>query len=134
MSEIIPSDDERRKMAPMFRGLLAYFPAALFEVAAHSMKSDMKHNGDNPNGPQWTRGLSADHADCIVRHLVDSMGSDRMYHLTAVAWRALALLQESCEEEMDLSAGSASVFTSPSSPHTQRSPDPPRIGGHEAPA
>lgn len=99
----IPQDDESRKSAPLFRGLLGYFPAALFAVAAHSLASDQKHNPDNPDAPKWTRGKSSDHADCIVRHLIDAgtretvSKDERLYHLTAAAWRALAQLQEEHE-------------------------------------
>lgn len=85
---------------------MGYFPAALFEVAAHSLASDRKHNGEPPPGedrdPTWARGKSSDHEDCIVRHLVDAgaLGDkDRRYHLRALAWRALALLQEECERD-----------------------------------
>lgn len=97
---MIPQDDARRKGAPMFRGLLGYFPAALFEVAEHSRESNDKHNpGEELH---WARGKSNDHEDCIVRHLIDAgkKGSKgRRYHLRALAWRALALLQEECEAE-----------------------------------
>jgi hypothetical protein len=104
----IPQGDQERKDAPMFRGLLGYFPAALFEVASHSLVSDRKHNPGNTDGPHWARGKSADHEDCIVRHLIDAgartdglascvSNPDRKYHLRALAWRALALLQEECE-------------------------------------
>lgn len=98
----IPDDDVRRKAAPMHRGLLGYFPAALFEVAAHSFASDLKHNPDVPHGPHWTRQRSADHEDCIVRHLIDAGAPGdpkRKYHLCAIAWRALALLQIECERD-----------------------------------
>ena len=103
----------------MFRGLLGYFPAALFEVAAHSLDSDRKHNPGSTTGPFWTRGKSSDHEDCIMRHLIDagprrgllaklpawllaripgSTARDaKRYHLRCLAWRALALLQEDCE-------------------------------------
>lgn len=115
----IPEGDQERKDAPMFRGLLGYFPAALFEVAAHSLESDRKHNPGNTTAPNWARGKSADHEDCLVRHLIDagprrgalgwlppwlleklpgsSARDARRYHLRCLAWRALALLQEDCE-------------------------------------
>lgn len=106
----IPQDDARRKGAPMFRGLLGYFPAALFEVAEHSRESNDKHNpGEELH---WSRGESSDHADCIVRHLIDAgrPGSKgRRYHLRALAWRALAILQEECEAE-GATPGVGSVF------------------------
>jgi hypothetical protein len=94
----------------MYRGLLGYFPAALFEVAEHSRKSNDKHNpGEEIH---WARGKSADHEDCIVRHLIDAGKrgqKDRKYHLRALAWRALAMLQEECEAE-GAEPGVSSVF------------------------
>lgn len=115
----IPQGDQERKDAPMFRGLMGYFPAALFEVAAHSLDSDRKHNPGSKTGPNWARGKSSDHEDCIMRHLIDagprrsllamlpawlleripgSTARDaKRYHLRCLAWRALALLQEDCE-------------------------------------
>lgn len=96
----IPQDSAERKSAPMFRGLLGYFPAALFEVARHSLDSEKKHNPGGTTGPNWYRGKSHDHADCIVRHLIDAGDHntpDRLVHLRSLAWRALAVLQEECE-------------------------------------
>jgi hypothetical protein len=52
-----------------------------------------------------------DHADCIMRHLTERGGFDiiviegvehRVRHSAALAWRALALLQEELEEEFNL--------------------------------
>lgn len=96
----IPQDSAERKGAPMFRGLLGYFPAALFEVARHSLDSEKKHNPGGTTGPNWYRGKSHDHADCIVRHLIDAGDHntpDRLVHLRSLAWRSLAMLQEECE-------------------------------------
>lgn len=96
----IPQDSDERKQGPMFRGLLGYFPAALFEVARHSLLSDKKHNPGATDAPYWARGKSADHPDCIVRHLIDAGDintPDRLEHLRSLAWRSLAMLQEECE-------------------------------------
>jgi hypothetical protein len=94
----------------MYRGLLGYFPAALFRVACHSFRSDRKHNPDKPESeaPHWARGKSSDHADCIVRHLAE-MHTDPLYHMTAIAWRALAMLQEYMES-LGAGPGSRAVF------------------------
>jgi hypothetical protein len=130
----IPQGDRERKDAPIYRGVLGYFPAALFEVAAHSLESDRKHNANNPTAPNWARGKSADHEDCILRHLIDAgarrsadlaaamtggeppSGSSaldaRRYHLRSLAWRALALLQEDCEAT-GAAPGVSSVFPKP---------------------
>jgi|SRR6478736_5670906 len=101
-ASFLPQGDKERKDAPMYRGLLAYFPAALFEVAAHSQESDQKHNPGNTEGPTWARAKSPDHADCIIRHLAETgvRGTPgRRKALRAMAWRALALLQEDCEAD-----------------------------------
>ena len=108
---VLPQEDARRKAAPMCRGLLDYFPAALFAVAEHAYRSDRKHNPDAPEGsdPHWARDKSSDHFDCIVRHLAER-GTDPAYHLRATAWRALAALQEHMERVEGAAPGLASVF------------------------
>lgn len=88
----------QRKSKPLFSGVLMYFPDALMAVAEHSRKANDKHNPGEPL--HWSKGKSTDHADCIARHLLDigptwnlvdpEFGS---LHATALAWRALALLQ-----------------------------------------
>lgn len=86
-------DGEARKTAPMARGLLDYFPNALEAVARLSLVGNLQHNpGEEMH---WAREKSADHADCIVRHLVDRgfVDADGVRHSTKVAWRALAMLQ-----------------------------------------
>lgn len=142
----IPQGDQERKDAPMYRGLLGYFPAALFEVAAHSMDSDKKHNPGAVDGPTWARGKSADHEDALIRHIIDAgqrrnrmecsghggpppRGSSardaRRYHLRCLAWRALALLQEDCEAE-GASPGVSSRFPEPDAiqrPEPEGGPD-----------
>lgn len=96
----------KRKAAPMFAGLLVYFPDALREVARLSLSANEKHNpGEELH---WSKDKSNDHADCIVRHLADA-ASGSTYDpdndcspLVAVAWRALALLQTDIEERRKL--------------------------------
>ena len=95
----LKTESEIRKSAPMFSGLLAYFPAALMEVARMSKTGSDKHN---PGLPMYhDRGKSMDHADCLVRHLLEH-GSvdpdDGVSHTVKVAWRALALLQQELED------------------------------------
>lgn len=95
---ILPEDSAERKDIPMAAGLLDYFPAALAEVAAVSKAGNDKHNPGEPL--HHARGKSMDHADCIVRHLVDRGGVDDagLRHSAMVAWRALALLQQELED------------------------------------
>jgi hypothetical protein len=96
----LPTDAKARKNAPMARGLLDYFPRACAAVAELSRIGNEQHNPGQPM--HWAREKSTDHADCIVRHLVDrgTLDSDGQRHSTKVAWRALALLQTELEEEV----------------------------------
>lgn len=93
----LPLDSAGRKALPIARGVLDYFPAALAAVADVSKKGNDQHNpGEEMH---WARGKSTDHADCIVRHLVDrgKFDVDGVRHSAKLAWRALALLQEELE-------------------------------------
>lgn len=94
----LPTGSAARKDIPLARGCLDYFPAALAAVAELSRKGNDKHNPGEPI--HWARGKSTDHADCILRHLVDRGTidpEDGMSHSVKIAWRALALLQEELE-------------------------------------
>ena len=97
--QAMPVDSKERKNVPLVTGVLDYFPAALAAVARLSKFGNDKHN---PNEPlHWARNKSADHADCIGRHLVDRGVIDPetgMSHTVEVAWRALAMLQLEEEE------------------------------------
>ncbi len=95
----LPEAAQERKKYPMARGLLDYFPLACAEVAHVSMVSNEQHNpGEEMH---WARAKSDDHADCIVRHLVDRgrVDSDGLRHSAKVAWRALAMLQLELEAD-----------------------------------
>jgi len=94
---ILP-DNASREDYPMFDGLLAYFPAALAEVSRWSIVGNRKHNpGEQLH---WAREKSTDHENKIVRHLLDArqVDKDGFVEATALAWRALALLQTILEE------------------------------------
>jgi hypothetical protein len=95
----LPTDKQERKERPVTQGVLDYFPAAIAEVAHVSYVGNKQHNGDQPLF--WARGKSMDHADCLVRHLVErgTVDVDGLRHTAKVAWRALALLQEELERE-----------------------------------
>lgn len=86
-----------RKARPMARGLLAYFPDALAEVANVSRVGNEQHHPGKPI--HWEKEKSTDHADCLVRHLTDAgtLDTDGLSHTAKVAWRALALLQTELE-------------------------------------
>jgi hypothetical protein len=108
-TRFLPSDSAARKRVPMTSGLLDYFPDALAAVANVSWVGNEKHNPGEPL--HHARGKSMDHADCILRHLTERGGYDvvmingvehQIRHSAALAWRALALLQEELEQEFEL--------------------------------
>lgn len=99
MTVSLPTDPKARKAVPLAEGLLWYFPNALAAVAAVSKAGNDQHNPGQPM--HHARGKSMDHADCMLRHLVDAgtIDTDGQRHSAKVAWRALALLQEELERE-----------------------------------
>lgn len=107
----LPEDQESRNEFPLAEGLLDYFPNALAEVARLSLLGTLQHH---PEGPMhWARNKSTDHANKIMRHLVDrggffEIGGKKIRHSVAVAWRALAQAQEEIEEALGLPMSRAS--------------------------
>jgi hypothetical protein len=100
---LMPSDAAARKAVPIARGVLDYFPQALAAVAELSRIGNEQHNPGEPM--HWAKEKSIDHADCIIRHLIDrgTIDTDGVRHSAKVAWRALALLQI----EIEAAAGDA---------------------------
>jgi hypothetical protein len=96
-SRILP-DDNTRENYPLYDGLLAYFPAALCEIARWSKVGNDKHNPGEPL--HWAREKSTDHENKILRHLLDARQLDAhgFPEVVAMAWRALALCQTILEE------------------------------------
>lgn len=110
MKLTLPIDSAERKGVPIMSGCIEYFPAALAGVAAHSKTGNDKHNPGQEL--HHSRGKSSDHADCIVRHLID-LADMRAYidrcdapvpvdqiltEVNALCWRALALSQQLHEQ------------------------------------
>ncbi len=89
----IETDSDKRKDIPVFTGFVDYFPLAMAEVARLSKAANDKHNPGEPL--HWSKHLSNDHADCLMRHLLEAgtMDTDGFSHTVKVAWRAMALLQ-----------------------------------------
>jgi len=106
---MLTTDAKTRKDTPMARGLLDYFPDACAAVAEVSRVGNDQHNPGQPM--HWAKEKSTDHADCIVRHLVDRGGLDidGLRHTAKIAWRALALLQTELEAQAKLEARVAEV-------------------------
>jgi len=94
---VCSTDPVTRKQTPMARGLLDYFPDALAAVAHVSYVGNQQHNPGEPM--HWAKEKSTDHADCIIRHLIDRGKDDvdGLSHTAKAAWRALALLQTELE-------------------------------------
>jgi len=110
LSPVLPTGARERKDTPLVSGVLDYFPAALAEIARVSKAGSDQHNPGQPL--HWSRGKSMDHADCLLRHLVErgTLDGDGLRHTAKVAWRALALLQ------MELETAGASVARGASVP------------------
>ena len=94
-------DPQERKAIPVATGVLDYFPLALLEVAKVSKIGNDQHNPGQPL--HWSKGKSTDHADSLLRHLMErgTVDTDGARHTAKVAWRALALLQTELENEND---------------------------------
>ena len=115
MERLLEASSEVRKTYPMARGLLDYFPDALAEVSKVSYLGNEKHNPGEPM--HHSRGKSTDHADCIIRHLAGRGKFDGdIRESAALAWRALALLQEELEQEYGLPLPRGAKFASNSNP------------------
>lgn len=96
---------EKRKNTPIYKGLLAYFPNAIREVAKNSFNANAQHNGDSPI--HWDKSKSKDELDSMLRHLTDyasgkTHDDDGTLHLAKVAWRALAALERHLTGQLDV--------------------------------
>jgi hypothetical protein len=94
----LPTDAATRKATPIATGVLDYFPKALAEVAKVSRIGNEQHNGVG-TPLHWDKSKSSDHADCLIRHLLErgTTDTDGALHSAKVAWRALALLEQELE-------------------------------------
>lgn len=94
----LPTEATARKSLPLASGVLDYFPDALVAVAEVSKAGNDQHNPGQPL--HWDRSKSNDHADSLLRHLLErgSLDTDGLRHSAKVAWRALALLQVEIEK------------------------------------
>lgn len=109
----VPTDIAGRKASPIMTGVVDYFPAALCAVAHLSRVGSRRHNPDAPM--HWDRAKSPDHADALLRHLMErgTTDADGIRHTTKVAWRALALLQEELEAAAGFVPEGAPPFPAP---------------------
>lgn len=81
---------EERKMIPLYRGLMCYFPDALVEVAKQSVKGNLQHHPSDDIW--WDKSKSQDELDALLRHMLEGDWS-------AMAWRALAHLQRELDND-----------------------------------
>lgn len=97
----LPTDAQERKEAPIFRGVLMYFPDAIAEVARLSYAATQQHHPDKPM--HWDKSKSTDEEDSLVRHLMErgTRDIDGQRHSAKAAWRALAMLQREIEAERE---------------------------------
>jgi hypothetical protein len=97
------TNPNKRKEMPICSGVLDYFPLALAQVAKASKAGNDQHNPGQVLF--WNRNKSTDHADCLLRHLVErgTTDTDGVPHSAKVAWRALAILQLEMEQNEELS-------------------------------
>ena len=101
-SFILPTNSAERKRVPLWSGLFRYFPDALVAVARLSWAGNEKHNKGQPL--HWSRDKSNDHADCLLRHQMDTGTGEvdpdsKELHEVEVAWRALAQAQLALERQ-----------------------------------
>lgn len=101
-THLLPQDDATRKATPIMTGVLDYFPLAIAAIAAVSKKGNEQHNPGQ--ALHWARGKSTDHANCLIRHLLQrgTTDIDGLLHSAKAAWRALALLQVEIERNNGL--------------------------------
>lgn len=97
---LITTDPKQRKGQPIVTGVIDYFPLALLAVSEASLAGNNQHHKDKPL--HWDKSKSTDHADSLVRHLMErgTFDTDGIRHSAKVAWRALALLQTELENEL----------------------------------
>ena len=95
----LPTDAKERKTYPVYSGVVKYFPDALAAIAKVSYIGNNIHNPGQPL--HWSRGKSADHEDCVMRHLLGAgtIDDDGQRHTAKLAWRALAILQLELERD-----------------------------------
>ena len=87
-----------RKRYPVKTGFMDYFRDAIFRVANVSYVGNEQHNPGTPT--HWARGKSADHGDCLARHM---LCNDDEEHMAQTAWRAMADLQVFLETKYGIS-------------------------------
>lgn len=89
--DTLPLDSAARKQVPLWTFLSTYFPKTFVAMTQLSYAANEKHNPGQ--SMHWAREKSADHKDCILRHLLDEERVDPetgQPEAVAAAWRACA--------------------------------------------
>ncbi len=92
----LPTDPDKRKTYPLDRGLFRYFPDALAAISNRSYQGAKQYG---QNEMFWDRTKSPDHGDSMLRHFMDALEHDKVEDYSALAWRALAMLQIRLERD-----------------------------------
>lgn len=104
----LPTEHHARKALPIFDGVVMYFPDAMAAISEVSVTGNEQHSPGEPL--HWARGKSMDQFNTALRHMIDhrrgnvfdiEKSGTRTRHLAKAAWRVLAALQLSIEEEND---------------------------------
>ena len=94
--------------APIYRGVIQYFPKSLRSIALLSKKGAIKYSW---HGWSAVQDAVPRYTDAMQRHLLDeqdkgfyddSEGGTGLPHATCVAWNALARLEKLLEEQEEL--------------------------------
>lgn len=104
----LPTEYRARKALPIFDGVVMYFPDAMAAISEVSVAGNEQHSPGKPL--RWARGKSMDQFNTALRHMIDHRRGNVFdieksgtctRHLAKAAWRILAALQLSIEEEND---------------------------------
>lgn len=96
----LPTDRDARNALPVWDGGIAYFPDVWAELAKVSVLGNKQHNlGDKLF---WNTHVSTDHANKVIRHMLDDAAGNvydddgQTMHLAKALWRIGAMLQLRC--------------------------------------
>lgn len=101
----LPTDRDARNAIPIWDGVINYFPDVWAEIAKVSVLGNVQHNLGTKL--HFNRDVSTDHLNKVFRHALDHEGGNvfddggKTRHLAKAAWRILAALQVSIENERD---------------------------------
>jgi hypothetical protein len=100
----LPTDRDARNALPVWDGVISYFPDVWAEIAKVSVLGNKQHNL-GAEKLYFNREVSTDHLNKVMRHCLDHEAGivfddeGQTRHLAKAAWRILAALQVSIENE-----------------------------------